>query len=98
MRFSILQLLTRICTVCQSTSLQVSGLKAYQIMKTRSNGLAHEILVLIENAQKPPFNSHEGVFRGAQSLFTSLSLPLLPCFEYVRSEVSGETARIRRLV
>ena len=49
--------------------------------------------VLIAYAQKPALTNNAGVSNGARGL----SLPLLPFFEYARSDCSGETAHTRRL-
>ena len=57
----------------------------------------HIILVLIANEQKPHLNARAEGSSGARGLIFGLSLHLLTNFVYSSSEVSGESAHVRRL-
>ena len=57
----------------------------------------HMILVLIAHAQTPHLNAHADVWSGVRGLNFGLSLHLLTNFVSSSSEVSGESAHLRRL-
>ena len=48
-------------------------------------GSAHEIFVLIADAQNPLLNAHDDIFSLARDLNFGLSLPLYPYFVYASS-------------
>ena len=56
------------------------------------------ILILIACARDPPLNPHAGIYRGVRSLIFGLSFLLLPYFMHARSQGSGKTAHMPRLV
>ena len=58
---------------------------------------AHESLVLIAFAQKPPLNAHADLHTVARGLNFGLTLHLHQNFVYASSEGSGESARLCRL-
>ena len=47
---------------------------------------------------KPPYNAHYDVSNCAKGFIFKLILPLLPYFVYARSQCSGETVHMCRLV
>ena len=49
---------------------------------------ANDILVLFIYVQKPPFNAHAEISRGARCFISGMNLP---CLVYERSDNSGET-------
>ena len=61
-------------------------------------GSPYKILVLITYAKQPPLNINLDVSSRARNLIFGQKLPLLPCFVYARSEDSGKTAHMRRLI
>ena len=84
--------------LCGTYQIKVDGTKIKEKFKFVQKGPLHEILVLIAYVQLPLISTHADGLSRSRGLIFGLSRPLLPYCVYGRSDGSGETAHMCRLI